>query len=233
MNILLISKNKYNRYLNKYNITRCINYDQAISNIKLNYDAIIIDGLIDINILKLLNNYPDPSYLTKTIIIDNNYYCYNMLNNQYQIFAVIDNNNINNIEYYIEEINRRNSFYNIDKANIYDEISNMLKKLGISPDKDGFHYLRKAIYESFKNPLINNNYNKIYDILENTFSISKKDIERSIRYSISVGFTKSDYEYSEKLFSNILSYEQTQPKNSEFIAVMVEELLKNHHKTLY
>ena len=108
-----------------------------------------------------------------------------------------------------------------------------LKRLGISPNKDGFHYLRKAIYECYINPTIRNNYTELYTILENTFSISRKDVERSIRYSIFVGYTKSDYEYFEKLFSNILTLEQTQPKNSEFIAIVLEELFRIHHKTIY
>ena len=110
--------------------------------------------------------------------------------------------------------------YNIDKANIYEEISSILKKLGISPDKDGFHYLRRAIYECYINPTAQKNYTELYMILENTFSTTRKDVERSIRYSISVGFGKSDYEYSEKLFSNILDLERAYPKNSEFIAVV-------------
>ncbi len=233
MKILLISKKEYKEYLKNYIVTKSIDYYNIIELLKQNYDAIIIDGITDINVLRLLKEYPNPLYLTKTIIIDNNYSCYNLLNSPYQLFAIISSNKLEYLEYYIEEIAQNNIFYNINKASIYDEISNILKRLGISPDKDGFHYLRKAIYECYINPSLRTSYNKLYNILEDTFSINKKDIERSIRYSISVGFIKSDYEYSERLFSNILSLEQSQPKNSEFIAIVLEELLRIHYKTTY
>ncbi len=232
MNILLISKRDYLN-LNNYKVIKCIDYDEIIKKLKEKYDAIIIDGRVGINTLQLLENYPNPSDLNKTIIIDNNYYCYNLINNPYQLFAIIGGNNIKYIDYYLSEIEKRNVLYNIDKANIYEEISNILKKLGISPDKDGFHYLRRAIYECYINPTAQKNYTELYMILENTFSTTRKDVERSIRYSISVGFGKSDYEYSEKLFSNILDLERAYPKNSEFIAVVLEELFRMHHKTIY
>ena len=196
-------------------------------------DVLLCTLLHKMDILKLLNNYPNPVYLNKTIIIDNNYSCYNLLNSPYQLFAIINNCNLSYLEYYIIEIEKRNVYYNVDKANIYEEISNILKKLGLSPDKVGFHYLRKAVYECYINPTIQNNYIELYTILENTFLVNRKDVERSIRYSISIGFSKSDYEYSEKLFSNILGLEQTQPRNSEFIAIVLEELFRIHHKTVY
>lgn len=233
MNILLISRKEYKKYLKKFKIIKSVDYHEIINYLKKDFDAIIIDGLLEINILKLLNNYPNPAYLTKTIILDNNYSCYNFLNNQYQLFAILNSFKLEYLEYYVLEIEKRKAFYNINKASIYEEIANILKKLGVSPDKDGFHYLRKAIYECYMNPTIRNNYTELYTMLENTFSINRKDIERSIRYSISVGFTKSDYEYSEKLFSNILDLEQAQPKNSEFIAIVLEELFRIHHKTIY
>ena len=216
MNILLISKRDYLN-LNNYKVIKCIDYDEIIKKLKEKYDAIIIDGRVGINTLQLLENYPNPSDLNKTIIIDNNYYCYNLINNPYQLFAIIGGNNIKYIDYYLSEIEKRN----------------ILKKLGISPDKDGFHYLRRAIYECYINPTAQKNYTELYMILENTFSTTRKDVERSIRYSISVGFGKSDYEYSEKLFSNILDLERAYPKNSEFIAVVLEELFRMHHKTIY
>lgn len=233
MKILLISKNNYNEYLKNTIVTKCTKYEDIKENLNKEYDAIIIDTTLNVNVLELLNNYPHPEYLNKTIIIDNNYYCYNLLNSPFQLFATINTSKIKQLEYYVEEIEKRNVFYNIDKADIYQEISTILKRLGISPDKDGFHYLRKAIYECYINPTIRNNYTELYTILENTFSISRKDVERSIRYSIFVGYTKSDYEYFEKLFSNILALEQTQPKNSEFIAIVLEELFRIHHKTIY
>ena len=229
MNILLISNKDYKEYLKDHKVTKSTNYYEIIKYLEKDFGAIIIDSIVNINILKLLNNYPKYTDLSKTIIIDNHLVCYNL----FPLFNIISSDKIAELDYSIKEINKRNIYYIVSKSSIYDEISIILKRLGLSPDKTGFHYLRKAIYECYNDPNLINDYKKIYNLLEESFLINKKDIERSIRYSIYIGFKKSDYDYSEKLFSNTLSYEQIQPKNSEFIAIVLEELLSMHHKTYY
>ena len=84
MKILLISKNNYNEYLKNTIVTKCTKYEDIKENLNKEYDAIIIDTTLNVNVLELLNNYPHPEYLNKTIIIDNNYYCYNLLNSPFQ-----------------------------------------------------------------------------------------------------------------------------------------------------
>ena len=237
MKILLISNDEnIINLLKNNNIIKSTDYDEIIKLLKEQYDIIIIDSFTEINILKLLNNYSHKEDLEKTIIIDNiRLHSYNLSNCRYQVYTIINTININNdLLYYIEEINKNNATYNKDKSDLYKEIATILKRLGISPDKTGFHYLRKAIYECYINPsLLNEMNNKLYPILEDTFNISKSDIERSMRYSIEIGYRKSEYDFTDNLFSNILYIEQTKPRCSEFIAIVVEELMNIYNKTIY
>lgn len=237
MNILLISKdNKIIELLKEHNVKRVIEYEEIINTTKEEYDAIILDSFSKINLIKILKNYKNKNNLRKTIIIDNiRLYSYNLSNSRYQVFTIIDNIDLeDNISFYLEEILSNKGSYNKNKSDIYQDISTILKRLGISPDKSGFHYLRKAVYECFLNPeLITNMKNKLYPILEETFNTNKIDLERNMRYSIEIGFRKSEYDFTDKLFSNTLYIEQTKPKCTEFIAIVVEELLYMHNKTMY
>ena len=128
----------------------------------------------------------------------------------------------------------KDKLYDEQKANIYKDISSILKKMGISPEKDGFHYLRKAIYECYLNPsLLLNINNNIYPILSNTFNININSIIRSINYAIETGYTKSNYEYEEKLFSNTIDIDKGKPTTVSFISIIVDELLLLHNITYY
>ena len=207
-------------------------YKEALGIINNNQniiDAIIIDGTLnDENILSLLTNYEDEVLLSRTIIINNiKLDCYNLANKKYQIFNVIPKNyKIEELILSLQEIKKKEEKYNYHKINTYDKIAEMLKKLGIAPDKNGFHYLRKAIYECYLNPkLLTSITKEIYPLVSKTFSKKESCIERSIRSAIETGWDRGNYEYSNDLFSNCVDYYKTKPTNGEFIAILVDKLM--------
>ena len=234
MKLLIITKELSIK--TKYEIEITTTYEDSLYKINNNnYIAIIIDSLININIRKLLNSYINKNMIKHTIIIDDiKLSSYELLDRNYQVFAIISQNNIQDLSYYIEELIKKDKLYNEQKANIYKDISDILKKMGISPEKDGFHYLRKAIYECYLNPsLLPNINNNIYPILSNTFNININSIIRSINYAIETGYTKSNYEYEEKLFSNTIDIDKGKPTTVSFISIIVDELLLLHNITYY
>ena len=128
---------------------------QIINDNDIQLDAIIIDGTIPgENILALLTGYKDEIKLTRTVIIDNiKLDCYNLSASNYQIFNVIPKNyKTEELLISLKEIKNKQEKYNFHKISIYDKVAEILKKLGIAPDKNGFHYLRKAIYECYMDP---------------------------------------------------------------------------------
>ena len=98
MKILLVSKNKTIKVILKnYNITISTKYDEIIKLLNNNYDAIILDSFLNLNILKILNEYTNEDNYRKTIIIDNiRLFSYSMLKNNKQVYAIIDNINLDN-----------------------------------------------------------------------------------------------------------------------------------------
>ena len=132
-------------------------------------------------------------------------------------------------------IKNKKEKYNFQKISIYDKVAEILKKLGIAPDKNGFHYLRKAIYECYLEPnLLTSITKEIYPMLAESFSKKESCIERSIRSAIETGWDRGNYEYSNELFKNCVDYYyKTKPTNGEFIAIIVDKLMMEEGRTSY
>ena len=201
------------------------------------FDAIIVDSTFtDENVLSFLKSYSNEMLISRTIVIDNiKLDCYNLSSSKYQIFNLFPKSyKPEELIISLKEIKSKNEIYNLKKISLYDEIAEVLKKLGIAPDKNGFHYLRKAIYECYMHPdLLTSITKNVYPILSTTFDKSECCIERSIRNAIETGWSRGDYEYSSTLFSNCIDFYKTKPTNGQFIAVVVDKLMIQDGKTSY
>ena len=216
------------------------NYKSAleiINNPDYNIDAIVVDGTLPgQNILNFLTSYKNEYLLSRTIVLDNiKLDCYNLSASQYQLFNVVPKNyKINELIYSLKEIKSKQEKYNYKKISVYEKVAEMLKKLGIAPDKNGFHYLRKAIYECYMEPsLLTSITKEIYPMLAESFSKKESCIERSIRSAIETGWDRGNYEYSNELFQSCVDYYKTKPTNGEFIAIIVDKIMIEEGKTSY
>lgn len=216
------------------------NYKEAlaiINNPSSKIDAVIVDATLNNeNILDFLMKYENDILISKTIIIDNiKLDCYNLSNSKYQIFNILPKEyKIDELLLSLVEIKNKNEKYNYLKIDTYEKIAEMLKKLGIAPDKNGFHYLRKAIYECYINPTLLTSITKeIYPLVSKSFSKKESCIERSIRSAIETGWDRGNYEYSNELFSNCVDYYKTKPTNGEFIAILVDKLMLEEGHVAY
>ncbi len=209
---------------------------EIINNESNSYDAILIDASLEGNVLSLLLNYEDKSLLSRTIVIDNiKLDCYNLLNSKYQLYNVISSNfRIEDLLMYIKNIKEKNEITNYKKWSTFEEIAEILKTLGVAPDKNGFHYLRKAIYECYLNPkLLTSVTKEVYPLVGKSFDKTANCVERSIRSAIETGWDRSDYEYTEKLFLNCIDFYRSKPTNGEFISIIVDKLLLQDGKINY
>lgn len=208
-----------------------------IINSNSDIDAILIDATMPgEDTLELLKSYKNELLLSRTIIIDNiKLDCYNLTTSNYQIFNIIPKDyKINELLISFAEIKQKQEKYNYHKISVYEKIGEMLKHLGIAPDKNGFHYLRKAIYECYIEPTLLTSITKdIYPMLAKSFSKKESCIERSIRSAIETGWDRGNYEYSNELFSNCVDYYKAKPTNGEFIATIVDKLMIDEGRSIY
>ena len=234
-------KEEFRKVSSEINIKFSVdNYKEALEIInreKTQLDAIIIDGTLkDQNILYLLTNYQEEILLSRTIILDNiKLDCYNLAASDYQLFNVLSKDyKINELVYSLKAIKNKKEKYNFRKISIYDKVAEILKNLGIAPDKNGFHYLRKAIYECYMEPsLLTSITKEIYPMLAESFSKKESCIERSIRSAIETGWDRGNYEYSNELFKSCVDYYKTKPTNGEFIAIIVDKIMMEEGRTSY
>lgn len=229
MKILVICTKENQKMLNKLlNENNRIVYEEKTNKaIELinnyEYDLIIIYKK---EILYIVDNYNNKELINKTIIIDNRIIdVYNHIDRTYHFFNIISEDQMVSelpISIKLKE-NQTNS-------NLIEEINIILKKLGISPNLKGYKYLVMAINYCYNNPLYLTSINKnIIPYIAKENKTNKNNVERSIRNAIEVGWSRCDYEYSNILFGNCISYEKAKPTNSEFISIISNELLINTH----
>jgi two-component system response regulator (stage 0 sporulation protein A) len=222
----------------KYSVDNYKDALKIINDNSIQLDAIIVDGTLkNQNILYFLTHYDNELMLSRTVVLDNiKLDCYNLSATNYQLFNVIPKNyKPQELVYSLKEIKNKKEKYNFQKISIYDKVAEILKKLGIAPDKNGFHYLRKAIYECYLEPnLLTSITKEIYPMLAESFSKKESCIERSIRSAIETGWDRGNYEYSNELFKNCVDYYyKTKPTNGEFIAIIVDKLMMEEGRTSY
>ena len=233
-------KNSIKSQINEIHKTlQANNYKDGLKIINENaeeIDAIIIDASLEGNVLDLLLSYEKENLLAKTIIIDNlRLDCYNLIGSEYQLYNVISPRfRVQDLIMYINDIKEKSEKTNYKKLSTFEEIAEILKTLGVAPDKNGFHYLRKAIYECYLNPkLLTSVTKEVYPLVGKSFDKSANCVERSIRSAIETGWDRSDYEYTEKLFLNCVDFYRSKPTNGEFISIMVDKLLLQDGKINY
>ena len=186
------------------------------------YDLIVI---YKVDIIYIVDNYKDKSLIAKTIVIDSKLVdIYNHIDNTYHFFNIISEDNIKlELPISIKLVANQTS------TNIQEEINTILKRLGISPNLKGYNYLVKAINYCYNNPLYLTSINKnIIPYIAKTCKTNKNNVERSIRNAIEVGWSRCDYDYSNELFGNCISFEKSKPTNSEFISIISNELIINY-----
>jgi two-component system response regulator (stage 0 sporulation protein A) len=109
---------------------------------------------------------------------------------------------------------------------ILKRISKELKKLGISPKREGYWFLKDGISIY----LTENNYSlkitkDIYPILSIKYNKKASAIEKAMRTSIEKGWTNCDLEYANEIFGNVIPYDKDRPTNYEFIKTVSEHIL--------
>ena len=105
---------------------------------------------------------------------------------------------------------------NRDREAIIHEI---LKDIGIPCHNLGYGYLVEAIMMVMDGPAyVNNIFYGLYPQLAIRFDTTASRVERAIRHSIELGWSRGDRDVLAKYFGNTVSPEKGKPTNSEFIA---------------
>lgn len=111
------------------------------------------------------------------------------------------------------------------------DITELLHDIGVPAHIKGYQYLREAIMLSVRDPEIINSVTKIlYPEVAKTYKTTSSRVERAIRHAIEVAWDRGDVDEIQKIFGYTVSNIKGKPTNSEFIAMLSDNLslkLKN------
>ena len=107
------------------------------------------------------------------------------------------------------------------------EISKILKKLGVSPDQQGYPYLREAIEMVMGDEAILHKYitKILYPTIAQRYNTTSARVERAMRHSIETSVLKVDLDLYADIFGGCISADKGKPTNSQFIGCVADYLV--------
>ena len=106
---------------------------------------------------------------------------------------------------------------------IHNYISNILNNLCVTPNYNGYTYLREAIKISLNEPISSRGFStKIYPHIAKKFGVSVASIERNIRTAINKSWDRASTEIKSDMFGLFAANKQWKPTNSEYILIIAD-----------
>ena len=113
-------------------------------------------------------------------------------------------------------------------------VTDIIHEIGVPAHIKGYQYLREAIILTIKDmDMINAVTKVLYPEVAKRFGTTPSRVERAIRHAIEVAWDRGDVETLQKFFGYTVSGIKGKPTNSEFIAMIADNLsLKRKHSAI-
>ena len=110
-------------------------------------------------------------------------------------------------------------------ADLISEVSSILQELGIPPHIKGYQYLREAILLVIADlELLSAVTKELYPAIGKKFNTTPSRVERAIRHSIEVAWSRGQIDNMNRIFGYNIILDKAKPTNSEFIAMVSDNL---------
>ena len=212
-------------------------------------DILLLDvfmpDLDGVNVLNEINNNSKYNRPKKIVILTafNNESIMNktsQLGADYFIVKPVDLGNLyKTLNQLSTENNTKGTTYNLKEklnktnSDLDSEITEILHEIGVPAHIKGYLYLREAITMVYNNVDILGGVTKIlYPTVAKKYKTTSSRVERAIRHSIEVAWTRGNVDAISQIFAYTISYSKSKPTNSEFIA-MIADKLRIAHKVMY
>lgn len=111
------------------------------------------------------------------------------------------------------------------EADLERVITPIIHDIGIPAHIKGYRFIRSAIIMAVKDSEVINHITKqLYPDLAKMYKTTPSRIERAIRHAIEVSWTRGRSETMNELFGYTISSEKGKPTNSEFIAMIADNI---------
>ncbi len=111
------------------------------------------------------------------------------------------------------------------EADLESMVTDVIHEIGVPAHIKGYQYLREAIILTVKDmDMINAVTKVLYPEVAKRFDTTPSRVERAIRHAIEVAWDRGDIEMLQKYFGYTVSNIKGKPTNSEFIAMIADNL---------
>ena len=108
---------------------------------------------------------------------------------------------------------------------VTQQITELMKVLGIPAHIKGYQYIREAIMMTVNDMNLLNYITKLlYPTIAKKYKTTSSSVERAIRHAIEVAWNKGQIDVLEDMFGYTISAGKGKPTNSEFIALIADKL---------
>lgn len=125
----------------------------------------------------------------------------------------------------VRKVLSKNTGYSSQETNIEAGVTNVMRSIGIPPHMSGYQYIREAVLQAINDTDIFSSVTKVlYPAVAKKFKTTPLRVERAIRNAIESAWHRGTPGYIETLSGYKLKNKKNKPTNSEFIALMVNEV---------
>lgn len=112
-----------------------------------------------------------------------------------------------------------------DEVDIESLVTGIIHELGVPAHIKGYQYIRTAIIMVIDNmELLNYITKQLYPAIAKKYSTTSSRVERAIRHSIEVAWTRGKPQTMDEIFGYTIDNGKGKPTNSEFIAMVADRI---------
>ena len=105
------------------------------------------------------------------------------------------------------------------------QVTKIIHQIGVPAHIKGYQYLRSAILLTVSDPNTINSVTKVlYPTVAKMYSTTASRVERAIRHAIEVAWSRGDVDVLLSYFGYTIQESKGKPTNSEFIAMIADNL---------
>ena len=225
-------------------IEEAVNGEDALAKIgRIHPDVVIIDiwlskvdGLSVVRSAKALSYGNDkPPIMIMTSPISNQNIFVQALQAGAELCLIKPINQSNLIEYVDSMLKNRNRLPEAaqnEKKELHDntpdieaQVTRIIHQIGVPAHIKGYQYLRTAILLTVKDSDIINSVTKVlYPSVAKKYQTTTSRVERAIRHAIEVAWDRGDVDTLNSYFGYTIQNNRGKPTNSEFIAMIADNL---------
>ncbi len=133
----------------------------------------------------------------------------------------IDVSPVKNEKVFVKD--KSNKCYNKDDLEMI--VTGIIHEVGVPAHIKGYQFIRSAILMAIDNmEVINHITKQLYPDLAKMYKTTPSRVERAIRHSIEVAWNRGRSETMESIFGYTVSCDKGKPTNSEFIAMIADNV---------